>query len=310
MKQEQDEFDYHGTIKTAPYFEGWYFKVSTADFAFAIIIGIAKNKLEEHAFIQTIDTITRKTRYYRFAIEDVEIQTQPFFIRLKNNYFSKHHIIIDVEDLQADITMYACTDLQHTAYSPTIMGPFSYWKHMQCVHSIISLHHYVKGTIHVENEIKPINGIGYMEKDRGISFPREYVWAQSNSSNLKDCCFFFSIAHIPLGFTSFMGCICVLMIKQKQYRFASYYGVRIKDLTIQQYEDYKEVKLKLQQYPYVLHITIRQYQAYPLLAPKDGVMEPKVFESLDSDIHLVMYKRGTKVHDMHFNQAGSEIRMT
>lgn len=310
MKEENSEFVYHGTAIDAPYFEGWYFKVSTDTLAFAIIAGIAKHEQEEHAFIQTIDTKTRQTKYVRYTMEEVEIQSQPFFIRIANNYFSQHHVILDVEEMKANITMYACTELKTSSYAPTIMGPFSYWKHMQCVHSIISLHHFVRGTLQIDGDEIPIAGIGYMEKDRGVSFPKEYIWTQSNKCALNNSCFFLSIAHIPLGgMISFTGCICVLMIKQKQYRFTTYHGTRIRDLSIRPLKEGKEVTLYLHQFSYLLHIKITQYQAYPLLAPQDGIMEPKVFESLESKVEVILYHRGNKIQELHFEQAGTEIRM-
>lgn len=307
--KDNSEFEYHGDSYETPYFEGWYYKVTTEGIAFALIVGISKNEYENHAFIQTIDTLTRKTYYYRYSMKDVTIAYTPFSIAIKGNTFMKHRIQLDLPNMQADLSMYEFSDLNTTAYSPTIMGPFSYYKRMQCVHSIVSLQHYVRGTLNCDHQDIQIQGIGYMEKDRGVSFPKEYIWTQSNSCEIKNSCFFLSIAHIPILNTSFTGCICVLMINQKQYHFATYYGVRVKTMDVYEYQNHKEVHIELQQFSYQLKITIKQYQAYPLIAPKDGVMEPKVFESLDSEIFVKLYHHGKELHDLHFVQAGSEIRI-
>lgn len=40
-------------------------------------------------------------------------------------------------------------------------------------------------------------GIGYIEKDWGSSFPATYVWAQCNQFETSDARFFFSAAEIP-----------------------------------------------------------------------------------------------------------------
>lgn len=307
--KEKNECLYHGELMKSPYFEGWYYKVTTDTIAFAIIIGISKNKQEEHAFIQTIDTLSKKTYYYRYEMQDVDICDSPFSIRIQNNHFSKHHIQLYLVNLHVNVSMYEFTELQGTTYAPTIMGPFSYYKQMQCVHSIISLQHFVRGEITCENQVIPITGIGYMEKDRGVSFPKEYIWAQSNACNVKNCCFFLSIAHIPMLSTSFTGCICVLMINHKQYRFATYYGVRIKHMKMYPYSHHKEVHITLKQASYHMDIVIKQYHAYPLVAPADGVMEPKVFESLDSEIFIKLHHHSVEMYNLHFKQAGSEIRL-
>lgn len=306
---DKNELYYHGDEIKAPYFEGWYYKVTTDTFALALIVGISKNKLEEHVFIQTIDTITKKTTYHRFAMSEVQIEEDPFLIRIQENIFRKSRLQIQLPNLQLDLSMSDFTELKKSMYAPTIMGPFSYYKAMQCVHSILSLQHTVKGMLTCLNQQLPISGVGYMEKDRGVSFPKEYIWAQSNACDIEDCCFFLSIAHIPFLKTSFTGCICVLMIHRKQYHFATYYGVRIQQMKTDQVHDYKKVSLTLVQYPYRLNITIKQVHAYPLIAPADGIMEPKVFESLDSEIEVQLFHHQVEITSLQFIQAGCEIRL-
>lgn len=290
----------------APYFEGWYYKVTTPQVAFAIIIGIAKNTLDQHAFIQTIDTVTKQTHYYRYELCDVHIEENPFSIRIQDNCFTNNHIQLHVQDMFIDVSMDCFTALHSTLYAPTIMGPFAYYKHMQCVHSIISLQHQVKGTWIYNDKTIEISGVGYIEKDRGVSFPKEYLWLQANT--LNHSCIFLSIAHIPIGKTSFTGCICVFMIDDKQYCFASYYGVRIKEMKIEQCVTHKEVSIVLCQFAYRLQIKLIQNQAYPLLAPDSGVMEPKVFESLDGEVDVQLFHHNKLMYDTHFSQVGSEIR--
>lgn len=308
MRYKNQEFQYHGDEIRAPYFEGWYYKITDTHLAFACIVGIAKNEQEQHAFIQTIDTLTKTTHYYRFGMDEVVIVENPFTIQIGKNSFSNEQLFLQLSDLQADIKMSDFTPLQTTAYAPSIMGPFAYVKKMQCVHSIISLQHSIKGTLNYGDRKITVSGIGYIEKDRGVSFPKEYIWVQSNSSEIENSCFFLSIAHIPILKTSFTGCICVFMVGQKQYRFASYLGVRIHQIEMTQQKNHKEVNITLVQFSYRIELKIRQFQAYPLLAPESGVMEPKVFESLDGEVDVLLYHRGRLVCDVHFKQAGSELR--
>lgn len=62
------------------------------------------------------------------------------------------------------------------------MGPFQFVPFMQCRHSVFSMKHQVNEQITINGQIyKFKNGIGYMEGDRGYSFPKQYIWMQ--------CCF-------------------------------------------------------------------------------------------------------------------------
>lgn len=309
MKHVSDEFSYHEN-KRSPYFEGWYYKVTTDDVSFAVIVGIAKNKTEEHAFIQTIDTVSRKTQYQRFSMIDVIMHKEPFQLQIQDNIFTMHKLIVNMDNIKLNMIQYGLTPLHCTNYAPTIMGPFSYLPHMQCIHSIISLHHYVRGTIEIASVSYQVKGIGYMEKDRGVSFPTSYIWTQSNHCKIKHSCFFLSIADIPLGFFNFTGCICVLCINGKQYRFTTYDGVRIHKLDIERFPQHNEVKILLRQKGYQLYIKIHCGHAYPLIAPQGAVMETKILESLDSVIHLKVYHHHTLLHDISFDQAGCEIHMS
>ena len=113
-------------------------------------------------------------------------------------------VTLRLSQLQADLLHSSLTPLHTSPYAPTIMGPFSYVS-MECVHSIISLRHTVSGTIRLNNRCFQIHGSGYMEKDRGTSFPSAYAWFQSNNCEDTASCFFFSLAHIPFLTGSFQG---------------------------------------------------------------------------------------------------------
>ena len=53
-------------------------------------------------------------------------------------------------------------------------------------------------------------GLGYIEKDSGISFPCSYLWLQC-SDFPKPCSLMLSIAHVPFCASSFRGCICAVL---------------------------------------------------------------------------------------------------
>ncbi|GAB1484580.1 hypothetical protein MASR2M78_33980 [Treponema sp.] len=97
---------YQGARHTKDYFEGWYFKQTTAAEgtsnrlarAFAFIVGVSRSKEGDHAFIQSIDGKTGGTRYFRFPLSDFSTSDLPFEIRLGDNRFSYHGIDLELED--------------------------------------------------------------------------------------------------------------------------------------------------------------------------------------------------------------------
>ncbi len=106
-----------------------------------------------------------------------------------------------------------------------IMGPFRYVPNMQCRHSIISMSHSVVGKIRIDQrDYQFTDGIGYIEGDRGCSFPREYLWTQCH---FEKGSLMLSVADIPLAGFCFRGIIGIVMIAGKEYRIATYLGARV-----------------------------------------------------------------------------------
>ena len=76
------------------------------------------------------------------------------------------------------------------------MGPFKYFP-MECRHGIISMRHTLEGRLKLNGkEIDFTNGLGYIEKDSGRSFPSSYVWVQANDFD-EPCSIMASVADIP-----------------------------------------------------------------------------------------------------------------
>ena len=64
------------------------------------------------------------------------------------------------------------------------MGPFSYLSFMECYHGILSMKHSLEGTLSWNGQLIDFtNGIGYLEKDWGSSFPCNPIYG-SNAISL------------------------------------------------------------------------------------------------------------------------------
>ena len=152
----------------------------------------------------------------------------------------------------------------------SIMGPFHYIP-MQCKHEIISMKHSLNGSLTMNKQHINFNGgTGYIEGDYGHSFPKEYLWLHCNDFK-EDLSIMVSVAHIPFLGRSFTGCICAITYGRKEYRLATYKGVRIRALT--------EKRLVLTQGKYRLEIRLWPAKSHCLRSPKKGHMIGSIKES-------------------------------
>ncbi|MFV0396137.1 MAG: tocopherol cyclase family protein [Coprobacillaceae bacterium] len=304
------EFGYHGEIIKKTYFEGWYYKITSEEFSLAIIIGVNKNTEDDHGFIQTLDTISGKEQYVRFSMREVHITNEPFCIRVGNNYFSQDTIKLNIQkdiNVRVNVKLGNQHMLDSSLYAPTIMGPFSYIPRMECIHTVYSLYHQVIGNITInDKKISTLHSIGYMEKDRGTSFPKQYFWLQSNHVNVpKKASIFLSIASIPLKITKFTGIIMVLMLGEKQLRFGSYYGAKVKVL---KQIDNKGYKIIITQGEYKVCLKVYLGRTHALAAPTVGEMTHTVHETLEAKAVVHVYKKERVIENLVFSHAGCEVR--
>ena len=113
------------------------------------------------------------------------------------------------------------------------MGPFKYFQNgMRPQH--FSMKHSVYGSISLNGqEYFFYDDLGYIEGDRGASFPEKYVWIQET---------IFRTGHFPfdrnhsLGPFKFTGLIALLYVGTKEYCFATYNNTKI----IKNAEDHTE----------------------------------------------------------------------
>ena len=130
----------------------------------------------------------------------------------------------------------------------------------------------------------------YIEKDFGCSFPKYYIWGQGNNFQNSSCCFMFSIADIPFKLFSFRGLICSLIINNKEYRFATYNGSKILKYEVNDFG----INLILKKGKYILTIESKNRDSFILKAPVDGELTKDIYESINSEIKVVL-KKGKKI---------------
>ncbi|MBN2299868.1 MAG: hypothetical protein JXC31_01645, partial [Acholeplasmataceae bacterium] len=187
---------------------------------------------------------------------------------------------------------------------PNIMGIFGYLNFMECYHGIVSMNHQLNGILNTnQSNIDFFNGKGYIEKDWGKSFPKSYVWLQSNHFKDPNTSFLFSYADIPfLGF-HFKGLIMNFIYQNKEYRFATYNNAKVKKETIEDGHVYYEIKKG----KYLLEIHAKSSVQVELASPKNGLMVDKIKEGLSGNITIKLYEKDKLIYEDIGKHAGIEI---
>ena len=309
---------FQGDLKKKNYFEGWYYKQVSENQknVISFIPGISLFHGDYHSFIQYIfvsidknNKRTTKTGYVRFKLEDFKFHQNPFRISIGENTFSESRVSINIKDkdcdINADINLGTFTPLKKSVICPNIMGFFAYIPNMECYHGVISMNHEVSGKIKINNEEIDFNrGKGYIEKDWGTSFPKEYLWIQCNNFEDKGTSVFLSVADIPFGKKSFRGYIVNLLVHGKQHRFATYNNSK---LEIEEIND-KKIKISLENKDGILKIEGRLTQPCGLMAPKKGEMNIPVKEELSGEVKLYfLNKRNKQIYEGKGSIAGIEV---
>lgn len=304
---------FQGKYKSNNYFEGWYYKLidKSMNTVFAIIPGISygQTQNDSHAFIQVIDGVNCSVNYFKYDISQFKFSQDNFEITIGDNIFNKNHIKLNLNDNNIVIsgTLYFnnIVSFPKSLFNPGIMGPFSFIPFMECYHGIVNIHHDINGMLYVNDKsLDFTNGYGYIEKDWGHSFPNSWIWMQSNHFDKQEISLMFSIANIPWLGKHFIGFISFLRIKDKIYKFATYTNARIKKL----HNENNNIDILIEDNNYSLRIVATQSNGGILKAPKNGLMNRDIIESITSTVNVKLY---SKNDDLIFegigNNTGLEI---
>ncbi|MEZ4920882.1 MAG: tocopherol cyclase family protein [Saprospiraceae bacterium] len=299
---------FHGWGRNRKYFEGWYFKVVSTDgkYALAFIPGISfsEDGSSVHAFIQTMYGSENKAAYERFDSSAFKPSPKRFELQLGENYFSNEKMELNLPDVQGRIDFQHTTPWPKMFGAPGIMGWYSFVPFMQCFHGINSLHHQLDGTLKIKGEqVSFTGGKGYIEKDWGRSFPKAYVWMQSNHfERLDRASLMASVAHIPWMNSWFAGFISGIWLEDRLFRFATYTGAK-KHLEIG--ED--QLSLIYTNPKTELRILAHKAPGTELVSPLQGEMTGKISESLQARLEVQLLENDRIIFEDTGHHAGLEV---
>lgn len=275
------------------YFCGWYFKCQSDRQTLALIPAIHGADGKTSGSLQILCD-TGAWNVPLPAAESWVDRDRPRAV-LGNNRFGPDGIRLNV---QSD-TCQAAGVLQFGRPTPLrydIMGPFRWIPGLECRHSVFSMRHSVQGEIRINGvDYHFSDGAGYVEGDRGHSFPRHYLWTQ--------CMFpggslMLSIAEVPLGPVRLNGIIGVVWLAGKEYRFATYLGARISERS--------GGRVTVCQGPLTLTAVLLEQQGHLLHAPRSGAMTRMIREAPACRAYYRLICSGTTVFTFESTQASFE----
>ncbi|MBQ8310932.1 MAG: hypothetical protein IJX80_07970 [Clostridia bacterium] len=251
-------------MRNKGYFQGWYFKCSDGDKTVAFIPAYHRNQNIASASLQIITDDTA----YHIPFKKMEYANKPLSVKIGDCEFTEKGIALNFQSSRYQLEgLLRFRSLSPIAYD--IMVPFAFVPFMQCRHGVYSMMHRIDGRIILNDQTFDFhNGVGYIEGDRGYSFPKRYIWTQ--------CCFengslMLSIANIPMLGFHFTGIIGVVLLNGREYRIATYLGASIKGIG--------ENAVTVKQGEYEFTAELLKKNAHPLFAPTNGNMSRTIHES-------------------------------
>lgn len=281
---------YNGMIQSVNYFEGWYFKLISADKScvLAVIVGVSRGKCREdrHSFIQLINSVSAKSHYILFPYEEFHAMGTYFDVQIGNNRFCTTGIKLDIDTneikIAGKIDFYDIERFPMTLFRRSVMGPYLYVPFMECYHGVVNITQKLQGSLQVDFRTLSFDGgSGYIEKDSGTSFPSAWLWIQANTFKRKNVTFMLSIADIPWFGNSFVGMLSFLHIDGVYYSIATYNGAKIR-----RYDLDDRIKITLENAKYRLELSAKQFEGSALKAPSKGMMKRDIQESVSSTVEI------------------------
>lgn len=301
---------YHGHGKKAPFFEGWYFKLVSADeqHRFALIPGVILSG-QSHAFVQVLDGVKGTAKYFEFPSQSFQAERQSFDVQIERNRFTAQSISLDIASeaglIQGALSFDGPRPWPVRWSAPGVMGWFGWIPFMECYHGVISFDHAISGVLQIDGQpVDFTGGRGYIEKDWGQSFPEAYIWFQSNHFDVPSACITASVAIIPSFGFAFPGFIVGLWLGGKLYRFATYTGAKLEKLTVND----AEVFWVLADAQHHLEMRARRAEGGLLKGPTKLDMGKRIDESLKSSIDVRLTTRsGQVLFESTGRHAGLEV---
>lgn len=254
------------------FFQGWYFKFQTKEGRALAIIPAFHRDAAGHGTASLQVIAQDRSWWIEYPGEDFRAAKDRLSVRLGESRFHDQGVSLQVQGEGLTLTGRLRFGPLTVLCTP-IMGPFRFLGGMECSHEVVSMSHTLTGTLKLNGETWDFTGgVGYIEGDRGRSFPSRYLWSQCTWQGPEPGSLMLAIAAIPLAGLRFTGCLCALCHRGEEYRLATYRGVRLLS--------WSERGAVLRQGNRRLVLELLEQRAQPLKAPAEGNMSRTIRESL------------------------------
>jgi hypothetical protein len=291
------------------YFEGWYFKLVSADLGnvLAVIPGLSRGADgTSGAFIQVLDGRSARSWFVHFPLSDFQADDRRFDLRIGGCQFSARGIELSLNDaglrLEGRLSFSKLAPWPVSLASPGAMGWYAFVPKMECYHGVLSFDHGLAGTLVFNGQnIDFTGGRGYLEKDWGTSFPAYHIWCQSNSFGRPGISVMASIARIPWRGSWFDGFLAALLLDGRLYRFTTYSRAHLSRLLIGD----NLLEMHFQSHRHRLEITAPRPGGAALASPVLGSMASRLKESLAAHLDVRLVENPGNTGKVLFEGTGS-----
>lgn len=297
---------YHGAKKTKNFFEGWYFKIVDKNnlYKFAFIPGIAYGETtsQHHSFIQIVNCYDIKYNYLKFKESDFSYNNSSFYIDINKNRFSLNGLNLNLnyvdkssnnkQSINGNLLFKNISKWPDSIINPGSMGFYNYLLFMECYSQVCILNGDIEGSLNINGtEIDFTGGKVYVEKNWGHSFPKSWVWIQSNNFKNPTVSVTCSLATIPFPVMDFKGFLIGLTIGNKFYSFTT---INRSKLNLKSVGQDIELVTYNRNYKLTLKTTTKKEDFVLCMGPKNGTMVPLVRETLCGKVEMILEEMKSK----------------
>ena len=276
------------------YFYGHYFKLQSISSTIAIIPSYSINNKEFKASLQII---TNKESFLLDYPYSEYLKLGGYQVRIDKNIFNDDGIILDINKdgivIKGKIIFNKFNKLKRN-----IMGPFKYIPFLECVHNVVSIKHSISGYINIngcEYTFNDIDSYGYIEGDKGRSFPSKYIWTHSFIDNGS---IMLSVGSVPFGLFKFRGIIGFINYNNKTIKIGTYKFAKVVKI--------ENNSVIIKQGKYKLYISLIKKNELPLKAPISGKMDRIIKESAECTVNYKLTYSNDVIFDETVNNASFE----
>lgn len=288
---------FHGGGRRRAFFEGWYFKHQSEEGSLALIPAVHTDAAGRRS--ASIQIITEEaSALVPFPASDFSAAPDRLRVRVGRNLFTGQGVLLSLRTGALQVT----GQLRYgpsAALKSDIMGPFRFVPGMECRHGVISMGHSLEGTLEINGRPRRFDGgAGYLETDRGRSFPSSYLWTQCLWRERRCCSVMLSVARIPMPLGRFTGCICAILYGGREYRLATYLGARA--------TRWSPTGAEIRQGNCRLEVSLLEERGRPLRAPEAGNMSRVIREGLCCTVRYRFWDGLTLIFDHTDGRASFE----